>query len=89
MTRKEQLEARCTSLFSGEKTTKAKLSVLEDAFWQSNDKNYCDTMSSRLSSGYEGPSTDYWQEACRLKNEVSELIGIYKSELEGEKLSVK
>ncbi len=47
---------------------------MEDAFWQSHDKVYCNYMESRLMSGYESPSTDYWQEACRLKNEVQSLF---------------
>ncbi len=83
MTRKEELEAKCASLFSGEKTTKEKLEVLKDASWQSNNANYCDAMASRLMSGYEGPSTNYWQESSRLKNEVKELIKIYEQELNG------
>ncbi len=74
---------------SAERKIEEKLSVMEDAFWQSHDKVYCNSMESRLMSGYESPSTDYWQEACRLKKEVSELILIYKDKISLLKLPAK
>ena len=84
MTRREELEVKCSALYGSATDIKKRLEILKDAYWQAHNSSYCDAMANRLMGGQSDYQTDFWEKACRLKWEVEWLIDIYKQELGNE-----
>ncbi len=78
---RKSLEEKCKALYGSETDIRKRYSILKEAYFQSHNSGFNDHMAWEAASGRDDYEIRFWDQACKLKKEVSWLCDIYKEEL--------
>lgn len=71
-----ELEEKLFYLIKSTMTLEQKIKCLSDAHFQAWNAGYCDAMANKLMSGIEDFQTEMWEQNCRYKYQIDELLNL-------------